>query len=150
MGLTFDIDSTEDMCRLMCDNEIPKKKENRKMENLKIYLRIYKNLYDGYEDKECVAAKDLEEDIKAMERTLRILEREAEYQADQEAHSEVTIEMEQGRDIPLAEWAHKHGLDESYARQKARRGSLKTAHKVGRDWFINELEENIDNRRKTK
>ena len=58
--------------------------------------------------------------------------------------------MNFGRNIPLAEWAHKNGLDESYARQKARRGSLKTAHKIGRDWFINELEPNIDNRKKMK
>lgn len=56
---------------------------------------------------------------------------------------------EKGVDIPLAQWAAIHGLDESYARKKARRGSLKTAHKVGRDWFINEKEPNLDNRKKT-
>ena len=67
---------------------------------------------------------------------------------EQIVHSEITIEMEQGADIPLGEWARKNGLDESYARKKARRGSLKTAHKVGRDWFINEFEINYDNRRK--
>lgn len=66
----------------------------------------------------------------------------------QEAHSQVTLEMEMGKEIPLREWARNNGLDESYARQKARRGSLKTAHKVGRDWFISELEINTDNRRK--
>lgn len=66
----------------------------------------------------------------------------------QEAHSQVTLEMEMGKEIPLREWARNNGLDESYARQKARRGSLRTAHKIGRDWFINELETNTDNRRK--
>lgn len=148
MGLTIDIDSTEDMCRLMCDNEIPRKKGRNKMEKIKHCLETYKGLYEDCDDKTSRAAVDLAEDIKALERTLHIMEREAEWQADQEAHSEVTIEMEQGKDIPLREWAAKHGLDESYARQKARRGSLKTAHKVGRDWFISELEPNLDNRRR--
>lgn len=69
---------------------------------------------------------------------------------DSIAHSEITIEMERGADIPLGEWARRNGLDESYARQKARRGSLKTAHKIGRDWFISELEMNCDNRRRGK
>lgn len=118
------------------------------MEKIKYYLELYKGLYENDDDKTSRAAVDLAEDIKALERTLHIMEREAEWRADQEAHSEVTIEMEQGKDIPLKEWAAKHGLDESYARQKARRGSLKTAHKVGRDWFISELEPNIDNRRR--
>ena len=34
------------------------------------------------------------------------------------------------------------------ARQKARRGGFKTAHKLGRDWFISEMESNQDGRRK--
>lgn len=49
-------------------------------------------------------------------------------------------------DIPLAMWAEREGLTDSYVRSKARRGMIKTAHKVGRDWFINESEHNIDNR----
>lgn len=89
-----------------------------------------------------------EDEKNALISAKKIMERELEWNRDQLAHSEITIEKEQGKDIPLAEWAHREGLDESYARQKARRGSLKTAHKVGRDWFINELEENRDNRRR--
>lgn len=71
---------------------------------------------------------------------------EKEREADELAHSEVTIEMEQGRDIPLIEWAVNHGMDPSTARQKARRGKFTTAHKVGRDWMISELEPNVDHR----
>ena len=56
--------------------------------------------------------------------------------------------METGRDIPLTEWAFKNGIDASYARAKARRGGYLTAKKIGRDWFISELEENKDKRRK--
>lgn len=66
----------------------------------------------------------------------------------QEVHSQVTLEMETGRDIPLTEWAFKNGIDASYARAKARRGGYLTAKKIGRDWFISELEENKDKRRK--
>lgn len=93
-------------------------------------------------------AMDDRETIVALEKVMRLVESEKEYCADSISHSEVTLEMEMGREIPLGEWARRHGLDESYARQKARRGSLKSAHKIGRDWFISELEENIDNRRK--
>lgn len=125
-----------------------KKDYEKTVELLNIYKKLYTDLYSECENKECVAAKDDKADIEALERVIKIVEREAEYQADQEAHSEITIEMEQGKDIPLAVWARKHGLDESYARQKARRGSLKTAHKIGRDWFISELEDNLDNRKK--
>lgn len=89
-----------------------------------------------------------ESEVNSMREALSIMRGELSHEEEQLAHSEVTIEMEQGKDIPLAEWARKWGLDESYARQKARRGSLRTAHKIGRDWFISELEENRDNRRK--
>ena len=39
--------------------------------------------------------------------------------------------------IPLTEWAAKHGINESTARQRARRGST-PAVKMGRDWMIEE------------
>lgn len=94
--------------------------------------------------------EDIEEDIKAIERAINILEYENEHQEDQEAHSAVTIEMEMGREIPLGEWARINGLDSAYARKKAKRGSLKTAHKIGRDWFIRADEKNKDNRRRVE
>lgn len=89
-----------------------------------------------------------QEEILALRSAENTIGRELYWQNGQKTHSEVTLEMEQGKDIPLGMWARKHGLDESYARQKARRGSLKTAHKVGRDWFVSELEDNVDNRYK--
>lgn len=73
---------------------------------------------------------------------------EKEREADELAHCEVTLEMEQGRDIPLTEWALNHGMDPSSARQKARRGKFSTARKVGRDWVISESEPNVDHRRR--
>lgn len=92
--------------------------------------------------------EDMEKDIKALKRVINILESENEHQEDQEAHSAVTVEMEMGREIPLGEWARINGLDAAYARKKAKRGSLKTAHKIGRDWFISTEEKNRDNRKK--
>ena len=88
------------------------------------------------------------EELDALLKAEKIMERELSWQEEQEAHSEVTIEMELGKEISLAEWARKHGIDESTARQKARRGGFKTAHKVGRDWLIRETEDNPDGRRK--
>jgi hypothetical protein len=51
--------------------------------------------------------------------------------------------------ITLKEWAIAHGINPATARQKAGRGGFKTARKIGRDWFIDENEENIDNRVKS-
>lgn len=114
-------------------------------------LELIKNIIPVHpEDDHSRMAEDDRDSIRAIEKVIQVVKSEAEYQADQEAHSDATLEMEMGKAIPLGEWARKHGLDESYARQKARRGSFKSAHKVGRDWFINELEQNIDNRRKRK
>lgn len=100
------------------------------------------------EDDKSRMAEDDRDTIRAIKKVIRLVESEAEMQADQEAHSEVTLEMELGKAIPLIEWARIHGMDESSARQKARRGGFKTAHKKGRDWFISELEQNPDGRRK--
>lgn len=52
--------------------------------------------------------------------------------------------------ISLGEWADKQGIARATARQKAIRGSLKTAKKIGRNWVIEEDEPNIDNRRQGK
>jgi len=51
--------------------------------------------------------------------------------------------------ITLKEWAIAHDINPATARQKAGRGGFKTAQKIGRDWFIDEEEENIDNRVKS-
>lgn len=50
--------------------------------------------------------------------------------------------------ISLVEWAEREGIDPATARQKAGRGMLKTAKKIGRIWVIDKEEKNIDNRRK--
>lgn len=50
--------------------------------------------------------------------------------------------------IPLKEWAIRNGIAPATARQKAGRGALKTARKVGRDWMISRYEPNIDHRSK--
>ena len=42
--------------------------------------------------------------------------------------------------ISLAEYARRHGKDPATARQRAGRNAFKTAHKVGRDWLIDENE----------
>lgn len=49
--------------------------------------------------------------------------------------------------IPLKEYAIKHEKDPATARQRAIRGSFKTAEKIGRDWFIDEDEPWLDNRK---
>lgn len=88
------------------------------------------------------------DNVKCLEDAYSLVSFEYSRDVDQEAHSQVTLEMETGRDIPLTEWAFKNGIDASYARAKARRGGYITAKKIGRDWFISELEENKDKRRK--
>ena len=50
--------------------------------------------------------------------------------------------------IPLKDWAEQNGLSPATARQKAGRGALKTARKVGRDWMISRYERNVDHRYK--
>ena len=50
--------------------------------------------------------------------------------------------------ISLVEWAEREGIDPGTARQKAGRGMLKTARKIGRNWVISEKEINLDNRLK--
>ena len=118
------------------------------IQTLNQFKKIYEDLYNEATDKECRMMQDLKENINALERTVKIIKSESEWQADQEAHSNVTIEMEQGKDISLVEWAEKNNIDPATARQKAIRGKLKTARKIGRNWVINEFEENTDNRKK--
>ncbi|MCR5667875.1 MAG: hypothetical protein K6G05_02340 [Lachnospiraceae bacterium] len=48
--------------------------------------------------------------------------------------------------IPLRDWAIRNGISPDTARQKALRGVLKTARKVGRDWMISASEINVDHR----
>lgn len=82
---------------------------------------------------------------KTLKAAYDIMTAEYERELDQEAHSKVTIEMEQGKDIPLAEWARNHNVSIANARQRAIRGTL-PAHKVGNIWMINEFSENKDKR----
>lgn len=51
--------------------------------------------------------------------------------------------------ITLVQWAELNGVKPNTARQRANRGQFKTAQKLGRDWFIDKDEPNIDNRVKT-
>lgn len=111
-----------------------------------------------------ITSKDIEITLKVLERyadnfewhqetasilkeAAAIIESEREYLLDEAAHSEITIEMEQGRDIPLAEWARINNVDPANARQRALRGTL-PAHKVGNTWMINEFAVNKDAREK--
>ena len=48
--------------------------------------------------------------------------------------------------IPLKDWAQQNGISPATARQKAGRGSLRTARKIGRDWMVSRREVNPDNR----
>lgn len=110
-------------------------------------LKYLKNLIPEHEDGDhSRMAEDDRETVRALEKVMKLVESEKEYQEEQEAYSEITLEMEQGRDIPLTEWAKKNGVNPATARQKAGRGMFKTARKSGRDWFINSEEPNTDNR----
>lgn len=50
--------------------------------------------------------------------------------------------------ISLVEWAKKNGISDATARQKALKGLLPSAKKIGRNWVILSSEKNKDNRRK--
>lgn len=50
--------------------------------------------------------------------------------------------------ISLKQWAEAAGISAVTARQRAQRGSFKTAIKIGRDWVIDENEKLVDHRRK--
>ena len=50
--------------------------------------------------------------------------------------------------ISLGEWARKNGITHATARQRAIRGSLKTARKIGRNWVVEDNEALVDHRRK--
>ena len=50
--------------------------------------------------------------------------------------------------ISLVEYAKLNGIDSATARQRAIRGSFKTARKIGRNWVIDKNEPLIDNRKK--
>lgn len=51
--------------------------------------------------------------------------------------------------ITLKDWAIKNGINPDTASQKARRGKLKSAERIGRQWFIDSSEPNTDNRIKS-
>lgn len=50
--------------------------------------------------------------------------------------------------ISLVEYAKLNGISSATARQRAIRGSFKTARKMGRDWIIDKNEPMIDHRKK--
>lgn len=50
--------------------------------------------------------------------------------------------------ISLTEWAAREGITDSAARKKAVAGRLRTAQKIGRNWVIDDSEQNADYRRK--
>ena len=52
--------------------------------------------------------------------------------------------------ISLKEYAERLGKNPDIVRQKALRGTFKTAQKIGRDWVIEEDEPYIDARKKPK
>ena len=51
--------------------------------------------------------------------------------------------------ITLKEYAARHGKALVTVRQKAVRGTFRTAKKIGRDWFIDENEPYVDTRIKS-
>lgn len=51
--------------------------------------------------------------------------------------------------ISLPEYAEKHGKSPDSVRQKALRGGFTSAHKIGRNWVIDEDEPYLDNREKS-
>lgn len=50
--------------------------------------------------------------------------------------------------ISLVEYAKINGISDATARQRAIRGSFKTAKKIGRNWVIDRNEPLVDNRKK--
>ncbi len=50
--------------------------------------------------------------------------------------------------IPITEYAAMHGKAEVTARQMARRGGLRTARKLGRNWIVDSQEPYPDHRRR--
>ena len=51
--------------------------------------------------------------------------------------------------ITCKEYAEREGLSPTSVRHKCLRGGFKTAQKIGRDWLIDENEQNIDRRIRT-
>lgn len=51
--------------------------------------------------------------------------------------------------ITIKEYAERYGLSHGNVRHKCQRGSYKTAQKIGRDWLIDEDEQDVDHRVKT-
>lgn len=115
---------------------------------LGFYKDKYQALYDDYENKDCAAAKDYLNSVKAFEIVIADMNRESNWQDDQEAHASVMLDDELGKEMSLADWARREGISPATARQKAARGVLKTARRVGRDWVISSYELNKDNRKR--
>lgn len=52
--------------------------------------------------------------------------------------------------ISLSEYAKLNNLDDSTVRQRAIRGSYRTARKIGRNWVIDKNEPHVDHRIKSE
>lgn len=51
--------------------------------------------------------------------------------------------------ISIKDYAARNGLQHDNVRHKCQRGSYKTAQKIGRDWLIDENEQDTDRRVRT-
>lgn len=51
-----------------------------------------------------------------------------------------------GNIITLTEYARRRGIPRATAQQRAQRGCYPTAHKLGRDWLLDEEDEPVDRR----
>ncbi len=58
--------------------------------------------------------------------------------------------LKSGALVPIAKWAKDHGICAATARQRAIRGKLVTARKIGNAWFVEKLEPLIDHRCKAQ
>lgn len=121
------------------------------MDNYEITLQTLKELKERLTDTRSLPSTGAVVDrdgLRALEKVIRMVECARRSSAVNRG-DKITVRKQELDDlIPLAAWAHKHGLDESYARQKARRGRLSSARKIGRDWFVSASEPNLDNRKK--
>ncbi|MDY5730183.1 MAG: hypothetical protein SPL05_01430 [Eubacteriales bacterium] len=48
--------------------------------------------------------------------------------------------------VTVQDWALLNGLEESWARRKCASGYIKSAFKMGKQWLVDPMEENRDNR----
>lgn len=64
---------------------------------LRTLTAVKNNIPTHSEDDHSRMAEDDRDTIRAIDKTIKIVMAEVEFQAEQEAHSEVTLELENGR-----------------------------------------------------